>query len=43
VRSFGVIRFWYVIRVLDAVFLLGVAGLILLSVFGVDVGLLRGP
>jgi hypothetical protein len=34
-------RFWYAIRILGAVFMLGVAGLIILSLFGVDVGLFR--
>jgi hypothetical protein len=34
-------RFWYAIRILGAVLMLGVAGLLILSLFGVNVGLFR--
>jgi hypothetical protein len=34
-------RFWYALRILGAVAMLGFVGLILLSIFGVDVGLFR--
>lgn len=33
-------RFWYALRILGAVALLGFAALIFLSIFGVDLGLL---
>jgi hypothetical protein len=36
-----VYRFWYAIRILGAIVMLGMAGLIMLSLFGVDVGLFR--
>ncbi len=33
-------RFWYVLRALGAIMLLALAGLMILTVLGVDVGLL---
>lgn len=34
-------RFWYAMRILGAVAMLGFVALILLTIFGVDVGLFR--
>ena len=34
-------RVWYAIRIFGAIFMLGLAGLLILTLFGVDTGLFR--